>query len=97
MGDENPHSINSPGHTRGLAPSDCEEAETIADSLEALFHPVNDPLVPAFNEVVNEASEPTRLIPQMRLSEPKTGRFKTPYGVSNSAKHHVQMMYRIGL
>jgi hypothetical protein len=54
-GNENPHSIISPGYTRGLALSDSEKAKAIADSLEAQFQPVNDLSVPAVIEVVNEA------------------------------------------
>jgi hypothetical protein len=38
----------------GLALSDFEKAETLADRKEALFQPVNDPSVPAVIEVVNE-------------------------------------------
>jgi hypothetical protein len=41
--------------TGGLALSDYEKAEALTDSLEALFQLVNDPAVPAVNEVVNEA------------------------------------------
>jgi len=40
---------------RGLALSDCEEAETLGVSSEALFQLLNEPPVPAVMEVVNEA------------------------------------------
>jgi hypothetical protein len=36
----------------GLAPSDSEKAEALADSLEAQFQPVDDPSDPAFTEWV---------------------------------------------
>jgi len=39
----------------GLALSDSEIAEALANSLEAQFQSVNDPSVPAVIEVVNEA------------------------------------------
>jgi hypothetical protein len=39
----------------GLALSDSEKAEALADSLEAQFQPINHPPVPVFIEVVNEA------------------------------------------
>jgi hypothetical protein len=39
----------------GLAPSSSENAEAVADSLEAQFQPVNDPSDLAFNEVVDVA------------------------------------------
>jgi archaellum component FlaG (FlaF/FlaG flagellin family) len=35
--------------------SDAERAESLADSLEAQFHPVNDPSDPAVVETVNQA------------------------------------------
>ena len=39
----------------GLALSDSEKAEALADSLDAQFQPANDPSVPAVIEVVSEA------------------------------------------
>jgi hypothetical protein len=38
----------------GLALSDSEKAEDMADSLEAQFQPVNDPSSPAVTEAVDE-------------------------------------------
>jgi hypothetical protein len=40
---------------RGLALSDSEKAEELADSLEDQFHPVNDPSDPAVIEMFSEA------------------------------------------
>jgi len=56
----------------GLALSDCEKAETLVDSLEALFQPVNDPSVPAVTEVVNEAMQTYSFAPasQPKLTNP---------------------------
>jgi hypothetical protein len=39
----------------GLALSDSEKAESLADRLDAQFQPVNDPSSPAVIEVVHEA------------------------------------------
>jgi hypothetical protein len=39
----------------GLAPSDSEKAEVVADNLEAHFRPVTIPSVPAVIEVIIEA------------------------------------------
>jgi len=41
----------------GLALSDSEKAEALADSLEAQFQPVTVPSVPAVNEMVDVALE----------------------------------------
>jgi hypothetical protein len=38
----------------GLAISDSEKAEALADSLEVLFQPINEPLELAVIEVVNK-------------------------------------------
>jgi hypothetical protein len=52
----------------GLAFSDSEKAEALADSLEAQFQPVNDPSDPAVIEMVNEAMQAYEYAP---ASEPK--------------------------
>jgi hypothetical protein len=38
-----PTCVTSPGQTRGIALSNSEETEVLADSLEAQFQAVNDP------------------------------------------------------
>jgi hypothetical protein len=48
--------------------SDSEKAETLADSLDVLFQPINDPLVPGVTEVFNETMRTYSLAP---ASEPK--------------------------
>jgi hypothetical protein len=52
----------------GLALSDSEKAETLADSLEAQFQPMNDPSEPAVIEMVNGAMRAYEYAP---TSEPK--------------------------
>jgi hypothetical protein len=52
-GDESSYSISPPGHPRGIALSDSEKAEALADNLEARFQPVTDPSFPAVIETVN--------------------------------------------
>jgi hypothetical protein len=60
---------------RGLALSYSEKAEAMADSLEAQFQPMNDPLDPAAIEVVNEAMRAYEYAP---ASEPKSARSYIP-------------------
>jgi hypothetical protein len=52
----------------GLALSDSEKAEALADSLEAQFQPMNDPSDPAVIEMVFEAMRSYEYAP---ASEPK--------------------------
>jgi hypothetical protein len=52
----------------GLALSDSEIAEALADSLETQFQPVNDPSDPAVIEIVDEAMRAYEYAP---ASEPK--------------------------
>ena len=54
-GDECSHSISPLDHPGGLALSDSEKAEALADSLEAQFQPVTVPSVPAVIETVDVA------------------------------------------
>jgi hypothetical protein len=51
-GDESSYSFSSPGHPGGIALSDSEKAEKLADNLETQFQPVTDPSVPAVIEIV---------------------------------------------
>jgi hypothetical protein len=52
--------------------SDSEKAEALADSLEAQFQPVNDPLSPAVIEVFNEAMRAYEYAPaiEQKLTSP---------------------------
>jgi hypothetical protein len=55
-------SLQVPG---GLAPSDSEKAEALANSLEAQFQPVDDPSYPAFTEMVDVAMRAYEYAPQV--------------------------------
>jgi hypothetical protein len=54
--------------TWGLALSDSEKAEALADSLEAQCQPVNHPSVPAVIEMINKAMRACSFAP---ANEPK--------------------------
>jgi hypothetical protein len=50
---------------RWLAVSDSEKAESLADSLEARFQPVDNPSYPEFTYMVNEAMRAYQNAPQV--------------------------------
>jgi hypothetical protein len=51
--------------SKGLALSDSEKAEALADSLEAQFQPVYDPSDAAVIEMVDEVCAHTSMPPQV--------------------------------
>jgi len=87
----------------GLAVSDSEKAEALADSLEAQFQPVNNPSVPAVVEVVNEALRSYSFAPasEPKLTNPmevqdaiwglKVGKAPSPGGIPNRALKHLPL------
>jgi hypothetical protein len=87
----------------GLALSDSEKAEALAESLEAQFQPVNDPSVPAVIEVVNEAMRAHSFAPasEPKLTNPtevqdairglKVGKAPGPDGIPNRALKHLPL------
>jgi hypothetical protein len=87
--------------TGGLALSDSDKAESLADSLEAQFQQVTDPSVPAAIEVVKEAmrthsftpaSEPTLTNPievQDAIRGLKVGKAPGPDDIPNTALKHL--------
>jgi hypothetical protein len=87
----------------GQALSDYEKAKALADSLEAQFHPVNDPSEPAVIEKVNEelhayeytpASEPKLTSPSEVLQAIKgfkLGKAQGPNSIPNRALKHLPM------
>jgi hypothetical protein len=54
-GDESSYAISSLGHPGGIARSDSEKAEALADNLETQFQPVTNPSVPAVIEMLDVA------------------------------------------
>jgi len=79
-GDESSHFISPPGHPRGIALSDSEKAEALADNLEAQFQPVADPSAPAVIETVDVALRSYFLSP---ASEPQ---LTTPDAVHDAVR-----------
>jgi hypothetical protein len=85
----------------GLALSDSEKAEALADSLEAQFQPVNDPSSPAVTEAVDEVMRAYKYAPasELKLTSPsqvqeavqglKVGKAPGPNGVPNRALTHL--------
>jgi hypothetical protein len=85
----------------GLAISDSEKAGALADSLDAQFQPVNDPLDPAVIEMVNKAmrayeyapaSEPKLTSPsevQQAIRSLKVGKAPGPNGIPNRVLRHL--------
>jgi hypothetical protein len=68
MGDESSYSVSSLVTLGGIALSDSEKAEALANSLETQFQPVTNPLVLAVIEMVDVALKSYFLTP---ASEPK--------------------------
>jgi hypothetical protein len=66
--DKSSYSVFPPGHAGGIAFSDSERAEALADSLETQFQLVTDPSVPAVIEIVDLALRSHFMTP---ASEPK--------------------------
>jgi len=85
-GDESSYSISSPGHPGGIALSDPEKAEALADSLETQFQPVTDPSVPTFIEMVDVALRSYFLTPVSEPELPTLTRSRKPSGVSRSTR-----------
>jgi hypothetical protein len=85
----------------GLALSDSEKAEALANSLKAQFQPVNDPPEPALIEMVNEAMRAYEYVPasEPKLTSPsevlqaikglKVGKAPGPNGLPNRVLKHL--------
>jgi hypothetical protein len=100
-GDESSYSVSPLVTQRGIAVSDSEKAEALADTLETQFQPVADPSVPAVIETVDvalksyfqaPASEPNLTIPD-EVHEAfrglKVGKAPGPNGIPNRALKHL--------
>jgi hypothetical protein len=85
----------------GIALSDSEKAEVLADTLETQFHPVADPSVPAVIEMVDVALRSYFQTPasEPKLTNPdevheairglKVGKAPGPNGIPNRALKHL--------
>ena len=67
-GDESSYSVSPLVTPGGIALSDSEKAEALADNLETQFQPVTDPSVPVVIEMVDEELRSYFMAP---VSEPK--------------------------
>ena len=96
-GDESSYSVSPPWSPRGIALSDSEKAEALADTLEAQFQPVAHPSVPAVIEMVEVA---LRSYFQAPASEPKLtnpDEVHEAIRVSKSVRLLAPKIYRIEL
>ena len=102
-GDESSYSVSPLVTPGGIALSDSEKAEALADSLESQFQPVTDHSVPAVIEIVDvqlgsyfitPVSEPKLTKPeevQEAIRVLKVRKAPAPNGIRNRAlKHHLQ-------
>ena len=102
-GDESSYSISPLANAGGIALSDSERAEALADRLETQFQPVTDPLVPAVIEMFDVELRPYFLTParEPKLTEPdkvhetirglKVSKAPGPNGIPNRALKHLPM------
>jgi hypothetical protein len=72
-GDESSHSVSSLANPGGVALSDSEKAEVLADNLVTQFQPVTDSLIPAVIETVNVGLRSYFMAPagQPKLTNPE--------------------------
>ena len=99
--DESSYAVSPPVHPGGIAVSDSEKAETLADNLETQFQPVTDPSVPAVIQMVDlglrsyliaPASEPKLTKPegvQEAIRDLKVSKAPSPNCIPNRALKHL--------
>jgi len=90
-----------PDHPAGIALSDSEKAEALADNLKAQFQPVIDPSNPAVIDMVDVGLRYNFMAPanEPRLTNPeevqeairglKIGKTPSPNGIPNRALKHL--------
>ena len=101
MCDESSYSVSPLVNPGGIALSDSEKAEALADNLEAQFQPVTDPSLPAVIEMVDvalrsyfisPASEPQLTTPDEvheAIKSLKVSKAPGPKGLPNRALKHL--------
>jgi hypothetical protein len=99
-GNESSYSF-SPGHPEGIAVSDSDKAETLADNLETQFQPVTDPSFLAVIEMVGVALRSYFLTPasetkmtntdevQEAIRGLKVSKVPGPKGIANRTLKHL--------
>ena len=80
----------------GIALSDSEKPEALADNLEAQFQVVTDPSVPTVIEIVDVALRSYFLNSTNEPNLTTLTRFTKPSGVSRSSRLRARTVYRIG-
>jgi hypothetical protein len=95
-GDESLYSVSPLVTPGGIALSDSEKAEALADNLETHFQPVTDPSVPAFIETVKVGLSSYLRVPasEHKLTNPEE--VHDPSRISGSAKLSARTVYRTG-
>jgi hypothetical protein len=100
-GDDNSYSVSPLGNPGGIAVSDSEKAEAVADTLETQFPPVADPSVPAVIETADVALKSYFQAPtsKPKLTNPdevydairglKFGKASGPNGIPKRALKHL--------
>ena len=100
-GDESSYSVFPQVTPGGIALSDSEKADALADTLETQFQPVADPSIPAVIEMADVALRSYFLTPasEPKLTNPdefdevnrglKIGKAPDPNGIPNRAFNHL--------
>ena len=100
-GDESPYSISPLVTPEGIALSDSEKAEALADSLDTQFQPLSDPSFPTVIDMIDVALKSYFLTPasEHKLTNPdevqeairglKVNKAPDPNGNPNRALKHL--------
>ena len=80
----------------GIALLDSKKADTHAHRLQSQLQLVKDPPEPASLRWLMRSCDHMLYHSEVSLSLPTPRIFKTPFGVSKSARHNLQTVYQIG-
>jgi hypothetical protein len=95
-GDKSSYSVSPLATPGGIALSESEKAEALADSLETQFQPLTDPSTPAVIEMVDVALRSYLLTPASEPKLTKPEEVQETIMVSRSARLLAQTVYRTG-